>query len=230
MAAKKRLILVVEDEEAMLVGLRHNLEFEGYEVVASTDGRDALQKAQKLSPDLVLLDVMLPKMDGFAVLTELRKTHPQMPVIVLTSKHLEADKLHGFRLGADDYVTKPFSVQELLARAAAVLKRTGGTNGAAVETTVLQLGGTEVDLAQRQVRREGSVQPLALKEYEMLRLFLRHRGNVVTREQLLHDVWGYPADNPPNTRTVDNHVAKLRQKIGPEWIETVQKVGYRLLV
>lgn len=228
MTAEKRLILVVEDDEAMQLGLRHNLEYEGYEIVVAGDGREALQKLEKLQPDLVLLDVMLPRLDGFAVLSELRKTQPRLPVIVLTSKSLEADKLQGFRLGADDYVTKPFSVQELLARVAAVLKRT--QPAAAEGESLLRLGTTEVDLAQRSVRREGATVPLALKEYEMLRLFLRHRGDVVTREQLLHDVWGYPADNPPNTRTVDNHVAKLRQKIGPEWIETVQKLGYRLLV
>lgn len=228
MTAAKRLILVVEDDEAMQLGLRHNLEYEGYEIVVAGDGREALQKLEKLQPDLVLLDVMLPRMDGFAVLGELRKTQPRLPVIVLTSKSLEADKLQGFRLGADDYVTKPFSVQELLARVSAVLKR--AQPEAEEADSLLLLGATEVDLAQRSVRREGATVPLALKEYEMLRLFLRHRGDVVTREQLLHDVWGYPADNPPNTRTVDNHVAKLRQKIGPEWIETVQKLGYRLLV
>lgn len=226
MAEAKRLILVVEDEEAMLLGLRHNLEFEGYETVGAADGRDALQKIEKLRLDLVLLDVMLPLVDGFAVLAELRRTHPRLPVILLTSKNLESDKLHGFRLGADDYVTKPFSVHELLARVQAVLKR--AAPDAPAGDTMLRLGEVEVDFAQREVRREGATVPLALKEYEMLRLFLRHRGEVVTREQLLHDVWGYPADNPPNTRTVDNHVAKLRQKIGPEWIETVQKVGYRL--
>lgn len=228
MTSAKRLILVVEDDEAMQLGLRHNLEYEGYEIVVAGDGREALQKLEKLQPDLVLLDVMLPRMDGFAVLGELRKTQPRLPVIVLTSKSLEADKLQGFRLGADDYVTKPFSVQELLARVAAVLKRAQPAEEDPEPT--LRLGATEIDLAQRSVRREGATVPLALKEYEMLRLFLRYRGDVVTREQLLHDVWGYPADNPPNTRTVDNHVAKLRQKIGPEWIETVQKLGYRLLV
>jgi DNA-binding response OmpR family regulator len=227
--AEKRLILVVEDDEAMLLGLRHNLEFEGYETVAATDGRDALHKAEKLQPQLVLLDVMLPQLDGFAVLRELRTTQPRLPVIVLTSKSLESDKLNGFQLGADDYVTKPFSIQELLARVRAVLKRSAEDGAAAHEVGVLKLGVVEIDLAQRQVRREGAPVALALKEYEMLRLFIRHRGEIVTREQLLHDVWGYPADSVPNTRTVDNHVAKLRQKIGPELIETIPKVGYKLL-
>jgi DNA-binding response OmpR family regulator len=121
--AEKRLILVVEDDEAMLLGLRHNLEYEGYETVAASDGRDALQKAEKLLPDLVLLDVMLPQLDGFAVLRELRTTQPRLPVIVLTSKSLESDKLNGFQLGADDYVTKPFSHTALVARVQLLLRR-----------------------------------------------------------------------------------------------------------
>jgi len=220
----KDLILVVEDEEDMLLGLQHNLEFEGYRTLAARTGREASQKIQKLSPDLVLLDVMLPETNGFDVLRELRLTHPRLPVILLTSKSLESDKLQGFRLGADDYVTKPFSIQELLARIQAVLKRTQPETGAA---SVVQVGDVTVDLAQRKVARAGKPLALALKEYEMLRLFLRHRGEVVTREQLLHEVWGYDPDNAPTTRTVDNHVAKLRQKLGSDLIETVQKVGYK---
>ena len=227
--AEKRLILVVEDDEAMLMGLRHNLEFEGYEVVTAADGRDAVQKAEKLQPDLVILDVMLPLMDGFAVLREIRATRPRLPVIVLTSKNLEADKLTGFKLGADDYVTKPFSIGELLARVRAVLHRASTTETVEDEAAVLRMGSVEIDLAQRQVLRDGEPITLALKEYEMLRLFIRHRGEIVTREQLLHDVWGYPADSVPNTRTVDNHVAKLRQKLGADVIETIPKVGYKLL-
>jgi two-component system alkaline phosphatase synthesis response regulator PhoP len=227
--AEKRLILVVEDDEAMLLGLRHNLEYEGYETVTATDGHDALQKAEKLLPDLVLLDVMLPRMDGFAVLRELRSTRPRLPVILLTSKSLEADKLNGFKLGADDYVTKPFSIQELLARVRAVLHRTAEVGAPAEEPAILFVGGVEIDLVQRQVRRDGAPITLALKEYEMLRLFIRHRGEIVTREQLLRDVWGYPADSAPNTRTVDNHVAKLRQKLGADVIETIPKVGYKML-
>jgi len=226
--AEKRLILVVEDDEAMLLGLRHNLEFEGYEVVTAVDGRDAVQKADKLQPDLLLLDVMLPLLDGFAVLREVRATRPRLPVILLTSKSLEADKLTGFKLGADDYVTKPFSIGELLARVRAVLNRTDAATGPADELAVLRVGPVEIDLAQRQIRRDGESIALALKEYEMLRLFIRHRGEIVTREQLLHDVWGYPADSVPNTRTVDNHVAKLRQKLGSDVIETVPKVGYKM--
>ena len=228
--AEKRLILVVEDDEAMLLGLRHNLEFENYEVVTATDGRDAVQKAEKLQPDLVVLDVMLPLMDGFAVLRELRVTRPRLPIILLTSKNLEADKLTGFKLGADDYVTKPFSIGELLARVRAVLNRAEGAATPTEEPSVLRVGTVEIDLAQRQVRRDGAPIMLALKEYEMLRLFIRHRGEIVTREQLLHDVWGYPADSVPNTRTVDNHVAKLRQKLGADVIETIPKVGYKMLV
>jgi two-component system alkaline phosphatase synthesis response regulator PhoP len=224
MPISKPLILIVEDEEDMLMGLKHNLEFEGYETVTATDGREALQKAHKATPDLVLLDIMLPEVNGFEVLRELRTTQPRTPVILLTSKGLEADKLQGFSLGADDYVTKPFSIQELMARVQAVLKRSQAHPGPA---GTLRFGAVEVDLARRLVSRDGRPVPLALKEYEMLRLLLRHRGEIVTRERMLYEVWGYHLDNVPNTRTVDNHIAKLRNKIGPELIETVQKVGYK---
>jgi DNA-binding response OmpR family regulator len=219
-----RLILVVEDDEVMLLGVRHNLEYEGYRTAAAASGRDALQKAAKLAPDLVVLDVMLPEMNGFDVLRELRATQPRLPVILLTSKSLEADKLMGFQLGADDYVTKPFSIQELLARVQAVLKR---SDPGPEEPLQLEIGALRVDWGRREVSRAGEPLALALKEYDLLRLFLRHRGQVVTREQLLHEVWGYDPENVPATRTVDNHVAKLRQKIGAELIETIPKVGYR---
>jgi DNA-binding response OmpR family regulator len=227
MTETKALVLVVEDEEAMRAGLVHNLEYEGYRTLSAITGREALERLRKTPPDLVLLDVMLPEMNGFDVLRELRLSHPKLPVILLTSKGLETDKLQGFKLGADDYVTKPFSIQELLARVQAVLKRASG--GGADSAHVVLFGEVEVDLAQREVRRSGQMVPLALKEYEMLRLFLRRRGEIVTREQLLHEVWGYSPDNAPTTRTVDNHVAKLRSKIGNDYIVTVQKVGYKLV-
>jgi len=227
MTESKGLVLVVEDEEAMCAGLVHNLEFEGYHTLTAMTGREALERLQKTPPDLVLLDVMLPEMNGFDVLRELRLSHPKLPVILLTSKGLETDKLQGFKLGADDYVTKPFSIQELLARVHAVLNRAGG--GGPDPSSVVHFGDVEVDFAQREVRRSGQVVPLALKEYEMLRLLLRRRGEIVTREQLLHEVWGYSPDNAPTTRTVDNHVAKLRSKIGNDYIITVQKVGYKLV-
>ena len=226
MTTPKPLILVIEDEEDMLLGLQHNLEYEGYEVMSATGGREALQKVERLTPDLVLLDVMLPELNGFEVLRELQATHPRLPVILLTSKSLEADRLQGFRLGADDYVTKPFSVQELLARVQAVLRR---AQPASESAPALVIGDLTIDLARREVRRDGSPLDLALKEYEMLRLFVRSPGEIVTRDRLLHEVWGYGAEQVPATRTVDNHVAKLRQKIGAERIETVQKVGYRFV-
>jgi two-component system, OmpR family, alkaline phosphatase synthesis response regulator PhoP len=226
MTDKKQVVLVVEDDEDMLLGLRHNLEYEGYGTVGATGGREALHLVQKLAPDLVILDIMLPELNGFEVLRELRRAS-RLPVIVLTSKGLEADKLEGFRLGADDYVTKPFSIQELLARIQAVLMR---SQPAAAEIPAIEVGELEIDLARREVRRAGEPLALALKEYEMLRLFLRNPGEVVTRERLLYEVWGYDPANVPTTRTVDNHVAKLRQKIGSDRIETVQKVGYRFVL
>jgi DNA-binding response OmpR family regulator len=224
MTEVQRLILVVEDDEDMLFGVRHNLEYEGYRTAGAVSGREALQKAAALAPDLVVLDVMLPERNGFEVLRELRVTQPRLPVILLTSKSLESDKLQGFQLGADDYVTKPFSIQELLARVQAVLKRAGRDAAAGHR---LQIGDLQVDFERREVMRDGKPLALALKEYDLLCVFLRQRGQVITRERLLYEVWGYDADNVPATRTVDNHVAKLRQKIGPELIETVPKVGYR---
>ena len=226
MAERRGLILVVEDDEDMLLGLRHNLEYEGYETLSATTGHEALQRVEKMIPDLVLLDVMLPELNGFEVLRELRAASPRLPVILLTSKSLEADKLQGFRLGADDYVTKPFSIQELLARVQAVLKR---AQPDPEPTPILAVADLTIDLARREVRRGEAPLALALKEYEMLRLFVRHPGEIVTRERLLHEVWGYDPENVPATRTVDNHVAKLRQKIGADRIETVQKVGYRFI-
>jgi DNA-binding response OmpR family regulator len=218
-----RRILIVEDDEDLKLGLEHNLRFEGYDTLSATSGREALDQAHAADPDLVLLDVMLPGMNGFDVLSQLRASRPQLPVILLTSKGLEADKLAGFSLGADDYITKPFSILELLARVQAVLKRAQPEPAA-----VLHLGDVEVDLGQRLVRRDGRLFMLAVKEYEILRLLARRRGEIVTREQMLHEVWGYSLDNVPATRTVDNHIAKLRQKLGPSHIETVAKVGYRL--
>ena len=224
MTAPKPLILVIEDEEDMLLGLQHNLEYEGYRTLAATTGRDGLDKALTGTADLVILDVMLPEMNGFDVLREMRQRKVRTPVVLLTSKSLEADKLSGFSLGADDYVTKPFSIQELLARVRAVLQRTQARPG---PPAVFRFGDVEVDFDQRQLRRRNEPVTLALKEFEILHLLVRHRGELVTRERMLQEVWGYDQGNLPETRTVDNHIAKLRTKIGNRHIETVPKLGYR---
>lgn len=224
MTEAKPLILVVEDEEDMLLGVRHNLEFEGYRTQAATNGRDGLQKALAGDADLIVLDVMLPQLNGFEVLRELRERKLETPVILLTSKSLENDKLTGFSLGADDYVTKPFSIQELLARVRAVLQRTRKGHET-MET--FKFGDVDVDFQQHVVTRNGEALTLALKEFEILQLLVEHRGEIVSRERMLEEVWGYEPGNFPETRTVDNHIAKLRNKVGAEYIETVPKLGYR---
>ena len=224
MNAPKPLILIVEDEEDMLLGVQHNLEFEGYRTLTATDGRQGLEKALTGQADLLILDVMLPSLNGFDLLRELRHRRKRTPVILLTSKSLEADKLNGFALGADDYVTKPFSIQELLARVRAVLQRSGRRPEPEPR---FRFGDVEVDFEQHQVHRHGEPVSMALKEFEILQLLVRHRGELVTREQMLQEVWGYEKGNLPETRTVDNHIAKLRTKVGAEYIETVPKLGYR---
>ncbi len=224
MVESKPLILVVEDEEDMLHGLQHNLEYEGYRTQSATSGRDGLQKALTGTADLIVLDVMLPELNGFDMLRELRDRKVKTPVILLTSKSLESDKLEGFSLGADDYVTKPFSIQELLARVRAVLQR---TNQRPDHEATFRFGDVEVDFEQHVVTRKEEPVTLALKEFEILHLLVQHRGEIVSREQMLQEVWGYKPGNFPETRTVDNHIAKLRHKVGAEFIETVPKLGYR---
>ena len=223
----KPIILVVEDEEDMRLGVKHNLEYEGYDVIAAARGREGLQAVLSGRADLVILDIMLPEMNGFDILRAMRAQGVRTPVILLTSKGQETDKLEGFAAGADDYVTKPFSIQELAARVRAVLQR---TQAAVSELDVFRRGDLEVDFTRHLVTRGGQPVVMALKEFEILQLLVRHCGNIVTREQMLREIWGYSLDNLPETRTVDNHIAKLRHKIGMECIETVPKVGYRLLV
>jgi len=220
------LILVVEDEEDMRNGLQHNLEFEGYRTMTAATGEEGLQKALSKMADLVVLDVMLPERNGFEVLRIMRERGVRTPVILLTSKGLESDKLEGFARGADDYVTKPFSISELLARLRAVLHR------AAPEEEVrdaVRFGEVQIDFETRKVTRANEELVLALKEFEILELLVRHQGQIVSRDRMLKDIWGYNPENLPETRTVDNHIAKLRHKIGSQHIETVPKQGYRLV-
>jgi two-component system alkaline phosphatase synthesis response regulator PhoP len=221
------LILVIEDEEDMRNGLQHNLEFEGYRTMTAATGEEGLQKALKKMADLIILDVMLPERNGFEVLRIMRERGVRTPVILLTSKGLESDKLEGFARGADDYVTKPFSIKELLARLRAVLQRATADNESADR---VRFGDVQVDFASRRVTREGEELVLALKEFEILELLVRQKGQIVSRDQMLKDIWGYNPENLPETRTVDNHIAKLRHKIGARHIETVPKQGYRLVM
>jgi DNA-binding response OmpR family regulator len=224
-------ILIVEDEPDMLFGLQHNLEFEGFEVVTATTGTAGVEVWRRTRPRLVLLDVMLPEKDGFAVLTEMRKEDPDTPVLLLTAKSLEADKVYGLNLGADDYITKPFSIGELLARVHAVLRRSRADEDA---SPTHHFGDVEVDLERRMVRKAGHEVLLSYKEFEVLRLLIEHRGETVTRERLLEDVWEKPASDPSGSRTVDTHIANLRKKLEggsnrAGFIRTIHKVGYKFV-
>jgi DNA-binding response OmpR family regulator len=224
-------ILVIEDEPQMLLGLRDNLELEGYEVQTAADGDEGLQKATTFQPDLVILDVMLPRKNGFDVCRELRARSIATPVVMLTARNQETDKVLGLELGADDYVTKPFSITELLARVRAVLRRSGSRPAAGASDTY-RIGDLEIDFRIHQARRGKQRVEFTAREFELLRYFVTHIGQVVTREQILNEVWGY--EEFPTTRTIDNFVAKLRQKIeksphAPEHILTIHGSGYKFV-
>jgi DNA-binding response OmpR family regulator len=224
-------ILVIEDEPQMLLGLRDNLELEGYEVATASDGDEGLLKASSFQPDLVILDVMLPRKTGFDVCRELRARGTATPVVMLTARNQETDKVLGLELGADDYVTKPFSITELLARVRAVLRRTG-TRPSGTPADTYRIGDLEIDFRMHQARRGKQRVEFTAREFELLRYFVTHIGQVVTREQILNEVWGY--EEFPTTRTIDNFVAKLRQKIeraphAPEHILTIHGSGYKFV-
>ena len=221
-------ILVVEDERNLAMGLRANLEVDGYEVSVAETGEAGLRDAQERRPDLVILDLMLPGMDGYEVLGSLRERGVYAPVLILSARAEEIDKVRGFRLGADDYVTKPFGVMELLLRVQALLRRAGGRDTPRSRWT---FGDVAVDVDRRSVLRGGEEVSLTPRAFELLLALLKQNGATVTRHDLLRTVWGY--DSSVTTRTVDAHVAELRRKLeadssAPEHILTVHKVGYRL--
>jgi len=222
-------ILVIEDEPQMLLGLRDNLELEGYEVQTASDGEEGLARAASFSPDLVILDVMLPKKNGFDVCRELRARANGIPIVMLTARSAETDKVLGLELGADDYVTKPFSIKELLARVRAVLRRAGTQKP---PSDLVRIGEIEIDFKLHQARRGKTRIEFTAREFDLLRHFVQHTGQVITREQILNEVWGY--EEFPTTRTIDNFVAKLRQKIerlphAPEHILTIHGSGYKFV-
>jgi DNA-binding response OmpR family regulator len=222
-------ILVVEDEPEMRRGLKDNLEFEGYEAECAPDGAAGLQMLVNNSYDLAILDVMLPKMSGFEVLKQARARGIQTPVIMLTAKGEEVDKVVGLELGADDYMTKPFSLRELLARIKAILRRQTGGVGSAERMT---LGTIDVDFATYNASRGGAPLIMTPKEIDLLKFLWQHRNQTVTRDQLLTNVWGY--DDSVSTRTVDNFIVKLRQKLEedpahPRLILTIHGAGYKLV-
>jgi two-component system alkaline phosphatase synthesis response regulator PhoP len=221
-------ILIIEDEPGMALGLRDNCEYEGYEVSVACDGEEGLRRALEERPDLILLDVMLPKLSGLDVCRRLRAGGSVVPVIMLTARGLEIDKVVGLELGADDYVTKPFGVNELLARIRAHLRR---ASRPAAEVDAYSFGDVELNFRTHEAAKAGRPVDLSAREFEILKYLIRRRGEPVTRDQLLEDVWG---DRYPFSRTVDNHIAKLRQKIEtdptePRFIVTLHRIGYKFL-
>jgi DNA-binding response OmpR family regulator len=222
-------ILIVEDEPDMVLGLKDNFEFEGYEVTTATDGQAGLEKARSLKPDLIVLDVMLPRLSGLEVCKTLRGEGYEGPILMLTARGQEIDKVVGLELGADDYVTKPFSIRELLARVRAVLRR---TEGKAKRLARYAFADVELDFEAYKAVKGGETLELSPREFELLRYLIERKGDTVTRDQLLEDVWGY--ESYPSTRTVDTHIAKLRSKIGdsgsePRFILTIHGMGYKFI-
>jgi len=220
-------VLIVEDDDSMSVALRDGFGYEGYEVTLARDGEEGYRLAVERPPDLMILDVMLPKMTGLDVCKKLRSAGSAVPIIMLTARGQEIDKVLGLKLGADDYVTKPFGFMELLARVEAVLRRCHGSTPA---PETCRFGDVEIDFRRHEARKGGDELELSPREFELLDYFVRHRGEVVTRERLLDSVWGYNAI--PFTRTVDMHIAKLRKKIeddpsNPKRIVTVHRLGYK---
>lgn len=222
-------ILIVEDEPAMVAGLRDNFEYEGYDVISAGDGVQGLERALGEHPDLVVLDVMMPRMSGLDVCKQLKATRPSLPIIMLTARGQEIDKVVGLELGADDYVTKPFSIRELMARVKAVLRRVSPPTNA---TEVYRFSDVEVNTRSNDVRRAGKRVELSSKEFALLAYFVSHPAETLSRDRLLDAVWGY--ENYPNTRTVDTHVLHLRQKLEPDpeeprLILTVHGSGYKFV-
>jgi DNA-binding response OmpR family regulator len=227
MAAK---ILVVEDDRNLLDTLKYNLRREGYNAVTAMDGAEALDVARREKPDLIILDIMLPKLNGFEVCRILRK-EMTIPILMLTAKDEEIDKIVGLEIGADDYMTKPFSMRELLARVGAVLRRTEMAVQSAGGERVLRVGDLEIDIARHQASLKGTALELSPKEFDLLVFLARNKGFVFGRDQLLEKVWGY--DFAGDTRTVDVHIRWLRQKIErdpakPEHLVTIRGGGYKL--
>jgi len=223
-------ILVVEDDPNLLETLKYNLRKESYDVVTAADGAEALEIARREKPALILLDIMLPKISGFEVCRILRK-EMTVPIIMLTAKAEETDKVVGLEIGADDYVTKPFSMRELVARVRAMLRRTQLAEMLLPDEKPLRIGDIEVDTGRHQAKRGGSVLNLTPKEFDLLAFLVRNRNLVFSREQLLEKVWGY--EFAGDSRTVDVHIRWLRQKIeadpsNPQYLITVRGAGYKV--
>jgi DNA-binding response OmpR family regulator len=222
-------VLAIEDDPAILRGLSDNLRFEGYEVVTATDGEAGYHLQRERKPDLIVLDLMLPRMSGLELCRKLRGEGVQTPILMLTARSEEPDRVLGLDLGADDYVTKPFSVRELMARIRALLRRSQPQNGLPDE---LNFGAAEIDFRSYEAKCKGEPVEMTRKEFAILRYLASRAGEVVSRDDLLNEVWGY--ESYPASRTVDNHVAGLRAKLErnssePEHIKTVHGVGYKFI-
>jgi DNA-binding response OmpR family regulator len=222
-------ILIIEDEKDMVTGLKFNLEARDFSVIAAYDGETGYKKALEEKPDLLILDLMLPKLNGYEVCKILKKEMPGLPIIMLTAKSQEAEIVTGLELGADDYITKPFSVLELIARINALFRR---LNQDPADQEVHHLGDLEINFKKYEASKKGRSLKLSPREFELLRCFVERQGEIITREELLNQIWGY--DSYPDTRTVDAHIVKLRRKIEdnpetPKLIITVHGIGYKLL-
>jgi DNA-binding response OmpR family regulator len=221
-------ILVIEDDPRIQKALVRLFASEGYQVHVESDGRNGLDASRRLQPQAVVLDLMLPGMNGRELCRVMKETHPETPVVIVSAVSEVADKVLLLELGADDYVTKPFSPRELLARVEASIRRSAKAGG----TRLTQFGEISIDAAKMEVRRDGSVVTLTAHEFKLLRYFIENAGRVLTRTELLNDVWGY--DSYPNTRTVDNQILKLRQKLErdpaqPRHFVTVHGAGYKFV-
>lgn len=226
---KLQKVLIIEDEPNLVLGLQDSCEYEGYNVVVAGDGEEGIIKACDEKPDIILLDIMLPKMSGLDVCRHLRSRGVDAPIIMLTARGQEIDKVVGLEAGADDYVTKPFSLNELLARVRAHLRRAARQ---VADIEVYRFGDIKLDFKQYRASKGERDLELTPREFKILKFFILHQNEIVTREQLLNDVWGY--ENFPISRTVDNHIAKLRQKIEdvpaePQYIITIHRVGYKFV-
>jgi DNA-binding response OmpR family regulator len=223
-------IIVIEDDRAILRGLKDNLEYESYEILTATDGEQGYKLIHASSPDLIILDLMIPKMDGYELCRKVRSEGITIPILMLTARSEEANRVHGLDIGADDYVTKPFSVPELLARIRAILRR--------IQQQVklpesLHFDNVSIDFKRFEAMKNGKILKLSRKEFGVLQLLAARIGQVVTRNEMLDEVWGH--DSFPTTRTVDNHIASLRSKFeddpsNPSHLITVHGVGYKLVL
>ncbi len=224
-------VLIIEDDPSILLGIQKNLRFEGYDVLTAPDGERGLELAINRPPDLIILDIMLPKISGFEICKTLKKNNIHVPIIILSAKDQEIDRIMGLDLGADDYVTKPFSIRELVARINAVMRRKRRyEKEAAVER--VRFGKLTLDIKGQQLLRDGAPVETSVREFNLLKFFVENRGKVLDRKEILNKVWGY--DYFGTARTIDNFITKLRQKVeedpnDPKHILTVRGVGYKFV-